>query len=215
MTATVHEPVRTFADVWERLGGVPLKRILSEPAPGTAVEADVLRLHDHENRLFELVDGVLVEKPMGFLESRLALKIAQILENFVEQHDLGIAVGADGMMRLARGLVRIPDVAVILWSKLPDRQIPTEPIPNLSPDLAVEVVSKSNTTAEMKRKIGEYFAAGTQVVWIVDPLNRSVTVHSALDARRTVTNAETVSAGAVLPGFQISVDELFSRAGIS
>ena len=73
------------------------------------------------------------------------------------------------MVWLFRGLVRIPDVAFTSWERLPGRRVPPEPIPELAPDLAVEVLSQSNTEAEMTRKRGEYFAAGVRLVWLVDP----------------------------------------------
>src|SRR5438105_1070514 len=124
----------SLADLLARLGDIPPDRVRARPAPGIATEQDVLDLHDHEDRLYELVEGVLVEKPMGFAESRVALKLGQILEEFLEQHDLGIAAGADGMMRLSKGLVRIPDVSVVLSERLPGGKVPREPIPNLAPD---------------------------------------------------------------------------------
>src|SRR5688500_13960757 len=81
-----NEEIVTLADLLVRLGGVPLDRIRFRPTPGTAVEQDVIDLHDRENRLFELVDGVLVEKPMGYMESRIAALIIQLLGSFVEEH---------------------------------------------------------------------------------------------------------------------------------
>src|SRR5438309_3646410 len=108
--------VETLADVVERLGSIPLERIPASPAPGTATEADVLARQGGEKRLYELVDGVLVEKPMGYYESLLAGLLIQILNNFLEQHDLGIALGEAGTLRLAPGLVRIPDVSFLSWS---------------------------------------------------------------------------------------------------
>ncbi len=65
--ATVTTPVsfETVADVLERLGGSPPQRIRLKPPPGTATERDVIAIHDRENRLCELVDGILVEKVMG------------------------------------------------------------------------------------------------------------------------------------------------------
>jgi Uma2 family endonuclease len=194
---------------------VPLDRILFRPAPGTAVEEDVVRLHDSENRLFELLDGVLVEKPMGFLESRIALVISHLLEGFVYEQSLGITTGADGMMRLAPGLVRIPDVSVILWTRLPGRKIPTDPIPELAPDLAVEVLSISNTPAEMQRKIGEYFNAGCSCVWLVNPTDQSVTVYSNPFESTTLSGASIVTGGDALPGFAVKVEEIFQRAGLA
>ena len=61
------------------------------------------------------------------------------------------------MVRLAPGLVRIPDLAFISWQRLPERRVPTDPIPGLVPDLVVEVLSDGNTAAEMDRKRREYF----------------------------------------------------------
>src|SRR3954467_9522345 len=97
---TASPPRRTMADLLEQLGDVPLHRVLAVPAPGTATEQDVIDIEAREKRLCELVDGVLVEKPMGFYESRVAIVLSHLLENFLDQHDLGIVVGEAGMMRL-------------------------------------------------------------------------------------------------------------------
>ena len=92
---------------------------------------------------------------------------------YLDENDLGVCVGADGMMRIAPGLVRIPDVSFIAWDKLPGRESPKEPIPDLAPDLAVEVLSEGNTKAEMARKVREYFEAGVILVWLIDPKKRT------------------------------------------
>src|SRR5687768_16806477 len=104
-------PIVTMADLLERLGDIPPHRVRLRPAPGTATEADVVAIEARENRLFELVDGVLVEKPMGLPESILAGLILTMLNNFVLPRKLGKVAGADGMLKLVVGLVRIPDVA--------------------------------------------------------------------------------------------------------
>src|SRR5271165_2906597 len=144
--ATTAPPViKTLADLRKRLGGVPLERIWFHPAPGTATEKDVIEAEDRENRLCELVDGTLVEKAMGFEESRLAGELLYLVKSYLDQNDLGICVGADGMMRIAPGLVRIPDLSFISWDRLPGRESPRVPIPDLAPDLAVEVLSEGNT----------------------------------------------------------------------
>jgi len=215
MTAVMQrEEVLTLADMCRKLGGVPLDRIRVRPAPGTAVEQDVLDLHDRENRLFELVDGVLVEKPTGFRESRIAVVIAHLLDDCLERNGAGIVAGADAMMRLAAGLVRIPDVSAVLWSRLPGRRIPREPIPDLAPDLAVEVLSPSNTPEEMDRKVREYFDAGTQLVWLVDPDGRTVRVHHSPEDSQLLRGADRVSGALVLPHFFITVQEIFRRSGL-
>src|SRR5690348_3901924 len=108
----------TLADALKQLGGISPRRVRMNPAPGTATERDLLAILDHTNRLCELVDGILVEKPMSTLESCLAGLIIRFLGNFVEEHDLGIVTAPDGTLRLMPGLVRIPNVAFISWNQL-------------------------------------------------------------------------------------------------
>src|SRR5688572_8677213 len=140
--ATILAPpaTRTLADLIHDIGDVPLERIPASPAPGTATEADVLAaLEAADKRLYELVDGVLVEKAMGYYESMLAGILVQLLWHYLDQEDLGIVLPADGALRLMPGLIRIPDVSFIAWERFPDRRLPRDPIPDLAPDLAVEV----------------------------------------------------------------------------
>lgn len=204
----------TLADLVERLGSVPLERIPAVPAPGTATEADVLTTRPGgEKRLYELVDGVLVEKAMGYYESRLAFVLGRYLDEFLEQTDLGIALGADGTIRLAPGLVRIPDIAFFSWSQFPNHELPEEAIPDLWPDLAIEILSKGNTPAEMERKRREYFASGTKLVWIIDPKTRTARVYTAPEEWTEVTEAGALDGGTVLPGFSLSMRAWFERAG--
>src|SRR5262249_42473795 len=162
---------------------------------------DLLHILDHEDRICELVDGVLVEKIMGTKESALAVKISRHLDVFVEEHDLGMILGADGMLRLLPKLVRAPDVSFISWAQLPEPEYPSEPISDLYPDLAVEVLSPSNTKGEMRIKLKEYFLSGTRLVWYVNPDKRTVQVFTAPDQSITLTETDTLDGGEVLPGF--------------
>ncbi len=204
-------PLVTVADVLASLAGIPPSRIWLQPPPGTATEQDVIDVHDHKNRLCELVDGVLVEKAMGFYESYLTIELILRLGNFVKKHDLGIVAGADGMIRLAPGLVRIPDISFVSWDRLPGRRVPRDPIARLVPDLAVEVLSESNTAAEMRRKVQEYFAAGIRCVWLIDPESRTVVVHGAPDGSLKLQESDTLSGSDVLPGFTLRLQDLFQK----
>jgi Uma2 family endonuclease len=199
----------TVADLLESLGDIPPERIRMHPWPGTATEDDVIAIHAREKRLCELVDGTLVEKPMGFDESRLALELGYILVGFLRQHDLGTVAGEAGMMRLLTGLVRIPDVSFVRWEHLPQEY---GPVPPLAPDLAVEILSESNTPKEMERKLVEYFEAGTQLVWYFDLRARTVTVYTAPDRFTVLDESQTLDGGDVLPGLVIPLRELFERA---
>src|SRR5947207_726129 len=147
MSAVEIRNPETLADVVARLGSVPLERIPARPAPGSATEADVLRRPGGEKRLYELVDGVLVEKAMGYYESLLAAFLLGRLQAYLEANPIGEVLGADATMRLFPGLVRLPDVAFVSWDRAPE-DAETEAIPDLAPDLAVEVISRGNTAAE-------------------------------------------------------------------
>jgi Uma2 family endonuclease len=201
----------TVADALKQLGDIPPNRVRMNPLPGKATERDVLKILDHENRLCELVDGTLVEKPMGLLESCLAVELIRLLGNFLEEFDLGIVTAPDGTLRLMPGLVRMPDVAFISWRQLPKRKYPNEPIASLIPELAVEILSDSNTRAEMERKLREYFFVGAQLVWIVDPIQRIVDVHRAPDTFTRLEESEVLDGGNLLPGFRLPLEQLFAR----
>src|SRR5262249_28116601 len=154
----------TLADLLEQLGGIPLERIRRWPPPGSATEADVIAARYSDQKLMcELVDGVLVEKAMGLKEAVLASALLYYLWNYLEEHDVGLAFGADGPIRLKLGLVRYPDAGVITWERLPEGELPDEAIGTVIPDMVVEVLSKGNTKKEIDRKLQEYFAAGVRL----------------------------------------------------
>lgn len=214
MNIPIRPPLRlaTVADLIRHFGDIPAARIRLDPYPGLATIADVIGAEQGGQPLCELVDGVLVEKPMGFVESRLAAVLIAILEDFAFQHDLGIVCGEAAMMCILPGLVRIPDVCFIAWDRLPGRKLPVEPVPELVPNLAVEVLSKSNTLAEMERKLREYFQAGVERVWLVDGAMRTIRVHSSAKKSRLYRDGDTLRGGKLLPGFSLALAPLFDRS---
>ena len=151
MSATVTQEL-TLADVLQQLGGISPRRIRFRPAPGTATEEDVVKIRDRERRLFELVDGILVEKVMGYWESVLAIELARLLGNFVNRRKSGTIAGEAGMLRLSPGLVRIPDLSFISRVRLARHHRARAPILPLAPDLAIEVLSEGNTPKEMAQR---------------------------------------------------------------
>jgi Uma2 family endonuclease len=200
------------AELVLRLGNIPLERICFMPQPGRATERDLLAAMRRSDRLYELVDGTLVEKTVGLSESMIAGEILRRIGNFALDNALGIPAGADGTVRLLKGLIRVPDVSFFGWDKLPGGVLPSEPVPDLSPDLAVEVLSESNTPEEMERKLGEYFLAGVRLVWIIDPRKRTAEVYTTPDARDVILDETgALDGGEVLPGFTLPLGELFAR----
>ena len=164
-----------------------------------------------ENRLCELVEGTLVEKAVGFEESRVALQLGQLI-NVLSRR------GRPGDLRRRRrhdadrsGSGTDPDVSFISWERLPGRESPREPVPDLAPDLAVEVLSEGNTPAEMRRKVGEYFDAGVQLVWLIDPRKRTAQVYTSPTHSIEVRADQSLDGGDVLPGFSVGLADLLDR----
>jgi Uma2 family endonuclease len=203
--------VETVGDLIARLGGIDPVRIRWKPTPGTATEKDLLDLVDGDaKRLCELVDGTLVEKAVGTQESFLAVTLIVFLGGYVRANRLGKVGGADALARMLGGNVRMPDVSFFSrerWRALANRKAA---IAAISPDLAVEVLSKKNTRAEMARKRREYFAGGTRLVWEINPRRRTVATYTSPTEHVTLTEADTLDGDAVLPGFTLPLAELFN-----
>lgn len=203
----------TMADLLHRLGDIPPERVLMHPPPGTATEKDVIEaLEAPRKRICELVEGVLVEKPMGAREAPYATVLLRHLETFAEKHDLGIVLPPDGTVRIMPGMVRIPDVSFTPWEDIPNQEMPAEPIPDLVPALAVEVISEGNTPKEIKRKLREYFEAGVSVVWLVYPQTQTAEVYSSPTKHRSIEPDGMLEGGKQLPGFQLLLKKIFARA---
>jgi Uma2 family endonuclease len=200
--------VRTLADLLHDLGDIPPERVWTRPAPGEATEEDVLYVEAHLDRLCELVDGTLVEKAIGNRESFIGGIILSLLNAFVIPRRLGYVLGADSMFRFSKQL-RMPDIAFVSRERWPNG-LPAAPVGVIAPELAIEVLSVKNTKAEMKRKRGEYFAAGVQLVWIVDPVDLTIAVYSSPESPKVLTTNNVLDGGTVLPGFSVPVAEIFA-----
>ncbi|MDB5350712.1 MAG: hypothetical protein JWN86_1959 [Planctomycetota bacterium] len=200
----------TALDLFRRFGPIPIWRIRRDPAPGTATEQNLITIHDHEDGLYELVDGVLVKKTGGLYESHLAGLIGTFLSNFVRPLRSGVVVGADGPYRLNPGLIRIPDASFLSRERIPGHRMPQEKVCPAIPNLAVEVLSESNTKKEMAAKLADYFACGVELVWYVDPQKKTVRAYTAPDRSRLVRESGTLDGGTVLPGFALALRDLFA-----
>lgn len=165
-----------------------------------------------DDRIVELVEGVIVDmsRPgwehgeiLSFIHARIAI---HVFEN-----DLGrVAVGDTGFVleRRADGkdTVRGLDLAFVSKERASERL--STGWTTIAPDLAVEVISPSNKASDIHKKIQQLLAAGTALVWIVYPESRIVSVHT-IDGARTLREADYLSGGDILPGFEISVADIF------
>jgi Uma2 family endonuclease len=211
LSRVANPQLRTFADVLDRLGGISPDRVRFDLKPGRATVRDLIHLHDREYKLYELVEGFLVEKIIGSTESYVAIELGRQVGNYLELNDIGFLLGADGTLRIMPHLVRIPGMSFVSWSKCPSRMIPHDPVPELCPDLAVEVLSRTETRREMARKLREYFESGVRLVWFIDPDARTAAVFTSPVEREVLTESQSLDGKDVLPGFKLHLKRLFAR----
>jgi Uma2 family endonuclease len=172
---------------------------------------DLYRMEDDGWR-HELIRGELIQMPpASHRHSKLAVRIARRLGDFVEEHQLGDVTGADGGYILSRDpdVVVAPDAAFVRADRLPpDEDVRT--YLELAPDLIVEVVSPSDRMNDVSMKVILYLDAGTHLVWVVQPTLKTVTVHYPDRTSKTLTIDNKLDGGDVLPGFKLAVSDLFS-----
>lgn len=176
----------------------------------TYTAAEVFALQDDARH--ELIDGELITLPgSGGRASAIGAKIARLIGNYLDDYPLGFVLGADGSFVVTQDpeIMLSPDVAYIRSDRLPGGQLP-ETFVQTYPDLAVEVLSPSDRRSDAERKAQRYLAAGTPLVWLVDPKPETVTVYRQLGAIERFGKGSAVSGENVLPGLELSVDAIFA-----
>ncbi|QJW96511.1 Uma2 family endonuclease [Frigoriglobus tundricola] len=204
-------PFEDLGELLNRLGGVPPERICLDPFPGTATKRDLLRKHGQPRKLYELVEGTLVEKPMGHVESIVAAELVALLGTFVTRYELGYFTGADDLVELMPKVVRGPDVSFTSWVQRPERTADTNAISKVIPSLVVEVLSEKNSRGEITRKLKDYFFAGVRLAWVIDPRKRTAEAYAAPDEAVAIPADGTLDGGDVLPGFTVPLAALFAK----
>lgn len=161
----------------------------------------------------ELVRGELKETmPTSILHGIIAGRIAVIIGFFLMQNKIGEVLTAETGFRLFvnERTVRVPDVAFLSNEKLAEIEDFSKFF-NGTPDLAVEVISPSESYDEVQGKLEDYLAAGVKIVWIVRPKQKSVTVYNSLFDFKTFQEDEEISGGEVLPDFKCRLQDIFGN----
>ena len=163
-------------------------------------------LPENAGRIFELIEGEIVEKMPSFTPSKIGMRIGRFVGNFVDERDIGYVTGADGGYILSDEDTFNPDVAYISKEHLPE--IPKREVIG-PPDFAVEVKSPTDSKRAMRQKAEKYLAYGTRLVWLVFPDDQAVEVYWLDDDVQTVGIDGVLDGRDVLPGFTLAVADIF------
>lgn len=160
---------------------------------------------------YELVEGELVERKMGWKSGWIAGRLQALLVRVGDADQCGWLVSSDAGYQCfpdAPSKVRKPDLSFIKARRLPPDRAPDGHC-RVAPDLAVEVISPNDLYSEVEVKVDEYLRANVQLVWVVDPATRSVRVHRSDGTVTDLNEGDELAGESVLPGFRCRVAELF------
>ena len=154
---------------------------------------------------YEYIKGELIPMPPTSVEhGYISVNLSSLLHLYVRENQLGRVLSDTGFQVGER--VLIPDIAFLSTDRIPDDPSKASPIP---PDLAVEVVSPSDKLNRIQEKVFAYLEAGTQLVWVLEPRAKSVTIYRSETNITTLTRNDTLSGEDVIEGFSCQVAELF------
>ena len=187
----------------------PARLVVRKPPGEKWTAEDLLTLAGDENR-YELVRGeLLMTAPAGPRHGKFAARLVLAIGNHVEAQDLGQVYTAEpGFQLEAEPLtIRAPDVAFVQRSRIPEGE-PAGFWP-LAPDLVVEIISPSETARDIHEKVNDYLQAGTRLIWLVYPDNKTVMEYRAPDQARVLTANDDLEGEDVLTGFWYPLQQLF------
>lgn len=181
---------------------------MSTLTPPALTPEDVERASERDGKHYELIDGELREKEVGFRALFIATRISERLNAALYPAVGAAAVEVPIYCFDRRNHGRKPDVVYVRMSRLPGGAIVEEDL-HLAPDLVVEVLSPGNTGIELEIKIAEYLDAGVPLVWIVTPQARTIRAYRSDGTTRLYRAADVIEGEPVLPGFRLAVGEVF------
>ena len=160
---------------------------------------------------YELVRGALHRMaPAGSDHGTIAMNIAGPLHQYARAHDLGTVYAAETGFLLSRNpdTVRAPDAAFVTHDRVAAVGKVSSYWPG-APDLVVEVISPGDLYTEVAEKVADWLAAGTLLVYVVDPRRQTVTIHRAPNEMQTLAAQDTLDAEPVVPGWRLPMADVF------
>ena len=159
----------------------------------------------------ELVAGRVVRMtPTNPTHGRIEVNVAAALKQFVRTQNLGVVMAGEVGVFTSRNpdTVRAPDVLFLSHERDAHRRR-QQGFLDVAPELTVEILSPTDRPDQVRRKLGEYFAAGVRLVWVIDPATRTVQVHHGRGEPLSLAPGAVLTGEDVLPGFELPVDDIF------
>jgi Uma2 family endonuclease len=174
--------------------------------------ADELLAMPDDGFVYELIKGELIKvsPPPGHEHGLVAMNIAGPLYEYAKKHHLGNVYAAETGFLLEQNpdTVRAPDVAFVRRERL-EKAGPVEGYWIGAPDLAVEVLSPSDTVRRIEGKVAQWLESGSRIVWVVSPQIYTVTVYRSITEIVVLTKKDILDGSDVVPGFEIPIAEIF------
>lgn len=181
--------------------------LLTAPPERMTVE----QFYEMDHKGYELVDGRLLEKGMGFETSVIQCKLSYWLLTWVEATQHGYVTDSEGVYRCfpeKPDQIRKPDVSFIRKDRLPAGRLPRGAC-KVAPDFVIEVISPNEFVYDLNRKLADFQSVGVPLIWVVHPDLRVVDVYIPGQPTQRLTAADELSGDPVLPGFRVHIADLF------
>jgi Uma2 family endonuclease len=181
------------------------------PARKVWTETQLEALPD-DGFIHEVIEGELVMSPKNnFEHGQICARLLAALVNFNQKEKLGVVLDSSTGYWMQNRNCRAPDISFIPKDRL--RELGFTPTTRRffpgAPDLAVEVMSPSNSRTELNQRLRDFFSSGTQIAWVINPEAQSVEICYALDRRKLVGPGAELDGEQLLPGFRYPIGDLF------
>jgi len=161
-----------------------------------------------EDKRYELDEGELIEMTRpAYKHNRVMRRLVFKLEVYFLQHPIGEPLLSENLYALAPSIRRSPDVAIILGDRR--AELENAKVIPIIPEIAVEILSPSETPRMIHRKLKQYFEAGVKEVWLIDPDSQEAEIWTGPSLPNHVLTSSEALSTTLLPGFSVPLEELF------
>lgn len=195
----------------------PTENQLETPAEKKIwTDAEFMAL-DRDGHRYEIVNGELIDRGnLGAKNGYICSSLMSLLGGYVRIQNLGAMFNSSTAFKMKLGNKRSPDISFMAKERLQGLDEMPDGFLEGAPDLAVEILSPSNTVEEIDSKLVEYFENGSRLVWVVNPKQKYVLVYrSAEEPDRLLKSADSLDGEEIVPGFTLPISDLFQKLNFS